>query len=196
MQKKNKILILDLDGTYIDTNSLNEFAKWLLKTITLRKKLLGSAGILFAVAMRKLRIFSHKKAKWIIMNIADRHLGKTDYLAFATVLQQHIRHRFSFLPDDAVKILATAAPVQYCRVFADKMGFDFLTATEMSPSAGTYEENRGYEKRCSVEKLLDADNLASLPVVFYSDSEEDTPLIEYVAEKGGESYLISAKDIS
>lgn len=189
---EKSVYIIDLDKTLIRVNSFNRFTVWLARTLIRRCKYADFLKVILYVAERKLRLCSHRCAKWKIMRVADRHLLPVDYLEFAVSLGRFVRGFYNSIPEDSVRILATAAPEQYASQIARYLDFSYCVATPMSGSEETYTETRGENKLAAVREIFERHrHLKVRQMYFYTDHIEDTPLAEFVCEKGGISIFVN-----
>ena len=187
----NTVYIIDLDGTLLTCNSFNRFVVWTVSTLGQRHKFADTLRILLIVLGRKLRFYSHRAAKWRILEITKRHFLPLDYREFASYVTNYVRPFFYDLPQDSVKNLATAAPEQYASEIADLLEFNYCIATRMTRTLKSYEETRRVHKKTEVRKLIEhTSSLQGRPLHFYTDHKDDTPLAEYVRKLGGEVTFI------
>lgn len=169
--------VIDLDGTLIPENSLQLFGRRLLGKLHERKQRKALVSLTAWVMMRKLRLVSHKRAKWEMMRIACRELSEKDFKDFARDLVARVRPQFRHLPHPC--ILATAAPAEYARPLASMLGFDGWVATVTTPAYSDYKETRGSHK---LKNLL---ALTPPPYHFITDHPDDLPLAVYAERHGG-----------
>ena len=169
--------VIDLDGTLIPENSLQLFGRRLISLIHTRGNRAALLRLLGLAALRKLRLISHRRAKWEMMHIACRELSDSDFTDFALELASRVRPRFSPHPHPC--ILATAAPAEYARPLAALLGFDGWVATVTTPAYSDYRETRGAHK---LKTLL---ALTPPPYHFLTDHPDDLPLAIYAEQHGG-----------
>lgn len=182
---ENKVTVVDLDGTLLRVNSLSLFVRFLAARLLARRDIIPLCRLLWTVCLRKLRLSSHAAAKWKAMHIADRHLTQTDYHDFIAGLEPHVRRELC--PDGSgLWILATAAPAQYALIIAENLRFDECVATPMSATPENYTETRSEEKLRRVLPLLPD----SPAIRFFTDHQDDTPLMDYTRDMNGEVTLI------
>jgi len=185
-------LVIDLDGTLLDCNSLTKFVPRLIRILVSKGFVFQAIVICGIVVIRKLRICSHRCAKWHIMDIADRHISNADYLAFAQSLMCHIRDMFRQVRQSDTTILATAAPEQYARHIAETNNFDYCIATPMSNTCAEYAETRGQGKLNALISLLaEHPELDGSHLHLFTDHPDDSPLIEYTKSRGGKVTIVS-----
>ncbi|MDE6378752.1 MAG: haloacid dehalogenase-like hydrolase [Duncaniella sp.] len=169
--------VIDLDGTLIPENSLQLFGRYLLRELRKRRESSELLRLSAWVTLRKLRLVTHRRAKWEMMRIACKVFSPKDFSDFARGLTKRVRPEFSRLPHPC--ILATAAPAEYARELARMLGFDGWVATVTTPAYAEYRETRG------ADKLRNLRALTPPPYHFITDHPDDLPLAVYAEKHGG-----------
>lgn len=176
-------IIIDLDGTLLRTNTFSDYILYSCCQ-SLRSFRLDLVFLLLLFSLlRKLRIITHARMKYLIL----RHT--------TTFMQQHNRLQ-SFVtkelshenPDVAstlhhydsqsyLTVLATAAPSLYADLIASHYHFDHCLATPPATIPySQWRENNRQEKLLNVQKTLTSAN-AEISVVI-TDHSDDQPLLD------------------
>jgi len=183
----SRVYLVDLDGTLIDSNSLNFFILTLvallieIKSISSIKTLVE---VLFIVVARKLRFCSHDALKkklqtiWgdlVIIGYEDK-LSKSLRVYLEKVLRKDL---VKYLEDNKNKddkvVLATAAPAEYVSIIVQYLPvFDSFVSTPRI-SEGDWFHNISINKWKSIVSSVD---LNGKEVVSFTDHSDDLPLIE------------------
>lgn len=183
----SNVVICDLDGTFVKTNSFTLFVKWSFRHF--RRCRIRLALIVIA---RKMRFISHSYAKKLIVNFVKQYLGENEIMDFLGTLETYINsevRNIVFSNSNALKVLATAAPSLYADSFAKSMGFDFYVST-----SDNGPECRGEEKVWRVRKILEEFSFIPSTVTVISDHEDDLPLFRW--NKDGVNLLVSGCKVS
>ncbi|OBQ55504.1 hypothetical protein VQ01_08595 [Tamlana sp. s12] len=102
-----------------------------------------------------------------------------NYTKFVESLPKNKRTDIQCLNNsNSLKILATAAPLCYAKIIAEKEGFNYCIATEFTnvPFSGDFE-NVSLTKKRNVLDFLEAQGLKKIDV-FITDHLDDLPLIK------------------
>lgn len=177
------VVITDLDGTFINGNSLIWMLELGLKRMLRRGRIPTFLAVSMFVAMRKCRIISHETMKY-----ASLRLFGDDTLLLADLRKMGETHRnlavSDFLEKAALRgsrvLLATAASESYVPQLWDG---DFIA----SPFGGP--DLRGERKVKAVRKWMKENNAA--PQAFLTDHFHDLPMAEYAAGMGAGIYLVN-----
>lgn len=130
------LVVVDLDGTLIDGNTLKMFARYAFPSNPVRIGLL--------IVLRKLKLISHRRMKHGLLISAKG----IDVEPFIDTLSHHISQEVTDIIKrypDCEMILATAAPEMYVGPFATKLGVRYV-ATSETQKFEDYVECRGQEK--------------------------------------------------
>ncbi len=178
------LMAVDLDGTYINCNSLRVYLRCGLQHSLCRLRLLRLLRAVLLLSLRALKLISHTTMKWGCISA----LGRDEELVrkVGVVLRCHIDQRVKALVDDwqaegKIAILATAAPDFY---IPEIWQHDFI-ATDIDGSPAN--ECRGEEKLRRVQDYATERNYRLEAVV--TDHKDDMPLIKYNAE--GKNILVN-----
>lgn len=184
-----KAVIVDLDGTLVNTNTFTRFVIWLFSTLMKRGRLKDAATVAISVARRKLRLIPHSRAKHRIMTVADSALNDKDFTEFAASMVPYLRKNVMNLieerqkMDDAI-IIATAAPAEYAVPLGNILGF-YIVASDFHADYSHYHECKGNVKKTAVDKLCRS--LDCTVAFVLTDHFHDLPLFEY---KDAENILV------
>lgn len=167
--------VVDLDGTLLAGNSFRWFTRFVLRLAACRAPLqmIALCGL---IALRKLRLCSHRRLKWELMKTADRVLTPEDYNRFARIMQGRInRSVLSMLPSDTEPVVASAASAEYVAPFVELMGWKHFVATRR-PDSGRFRdftECRGESKVKAVRTLFPGNRIEAV----LTDHVDDLPLL-------------------
>lgn len=172
-----KIIVVDLDGTLLSTNT---FHKWII--FLFRKSLyinpFHSIQILFILAQRLLKQITHKEMKYKILKISQKE-NYTYYIAsFIESLNKYLNQDVlsHVQEENSLTILATAAPALYANAIASKYNIDYCSATP-SIFSNIWYENIKEKKKENLQELLDHLNLKDIAIVI-SDHHDDLWIME------------------
>ena len=184
---KNKVFIVDLDGTLIDANSWHFFIKCLVVHSITHISIFSTISVIKIVSisiLRKLNLYSHNRMKMDLQRIWNKFEKKGHKAA----LKRHVENYLSkVLRVELVEyillnreegdkvILATAAPEEYVTLIAELLPFvDFVVATPRLSKNSDWYHNIGENKLRSIFELIQ-DN--DVEIVSFTDHEDDIPLI-------------------
>lgn len=184
------ILIFDLDGTILSVNSFPLWVKYLLKGqfggLNVLQRMRLTSRVTCVMLERKLLKKSHYHAKRKLQKLFAEALEKDDeklaLLQFADQLIDTIRPNMLELlegleTDFPDAMLATAAAAEYAHPFAQMLGFKHIITTPYFNEKIAFE-NVGEAKRDSVLAYLKGQGWQDRPRIFFTDHEEDMPLIQ------------------
>lgn len=186
--KNGNCIVVDLDGTLIQGNSFVELTKFLLKKLLNNGNLPELSKILFKILLRKLRLISHKNAKYFIVGKATSYLKICDLQNFLQSLIKKLNPQVLEITKDYDSkgytiLIATAAPDLYLPYLLNKLplkNVDYI-ATPFTKKLGEYEEVKGKEKLNKVKKYLKKNSLECILIL--SDHYEDLPLFKDLKSK-------------
>src|SRR5258708_2388202 len=162
---RQPVLILDLDGTLLDTNS---FPYWVLRLARAKFDHLGRArqaaislAVFTAFVRRRLRLLDHAMFKWQLQQIwqeATRGDAGAAERQMIADLRRFVRPQFApLLADVAAQrvdaVLATAAAGDYALGLGRALGFTHILATPAGRTEPVHD-NTGRQKRDAVLALL------------------------------------------
>lgn len=195
---KKQAVVVDLDGTFLTTNTFREFVVWAF-FYTLRIFRIDVALIIaFLVVMRWLRIVTHATMKLRILKVVSPLIDQKNVRVFVDKLMAKKNIKVCAMLDrykiaGCHLLMATAAPAVYAEMIAQQAGFDDCISTSMPRKGDDWRENVGEEKRDRIIQYL-AEKEMLLTVVI-TDHYDDIALMK---SNGGTNYLVSpsAKTIS
>lgn len=182
-------MIIDLDGTYIQGNTLHLYLRCALDYHLRHLHLFRLCGMLWHLGRRRLGLITHAEMKFRCLALAGRAEALlNDFEAEAAPLVhpkvESLRRDYEQL--GGLTLLATAAPDFYVPRVWD--GDYVATRMEDNPRM---RECRGEEKLRCVEDWLEA-HRARIAVVI-TDHPDDLPLLR--ANRRGISYLVRGGEI-
>ena len=180
MNNSRQFVVVDLDGTLIDENSMTMFVRYSFRLLVRRGRLGDAWRVMKAVFKRKIGLTSHREMKYCIMTVLYPALSGDDIRSFARSLAGKVNRVVMQIVDEALSrgqrvVLATAAPDIYIPEFAGILGIDLFTATKMTGDVDSYEENRGEIKKKRVVELVDS--LDGYIETVITDHLDDIPLL-------------------
>jgi phosphoserine phosphatase len=186
--KRQPVLILDLDGTLLGTNS---FPHWVQHLARARFDHLGtvrraaiSLAVFTAFIRRRLRLLDHAMFKYRLQQIWQDAVEGDDGAAeqqMIAELRRFVRPEFAPLLADVAAdridaVLATAAAGDYALGLGRALGFTHILATPVGRAAPR-NDNAGRQKRDAVLQLLLDHGWHNRPLILYTDHVDDLPLI-------------------
>ena len=193
--KKDFIIVFDLDGTIISTNSFHEFIKYEIRNRSIK----GKMEIVESTVLRKLSLITSIEFKNRILSF---YKGKNQetlgglFLSFYRTLSKYNDPKIisiieSYLKNDYEVIIITGALYDYAKFFCEQLKVNAIFATKLLYDddlvfTGSIIEPEvlGVHKKNIVNELF-----KNKKVVFYTDSYIDKPLLDY-SHKG---YLVNLK---
>lgn len=187
--RADPLLIFDLDGTILSVNSFPHWARYMLagrfvglnaaqrlalslqtSGVLLQRKLLGHSHYLTKRRLQRLWAYSLQKDA---NQIALHHLSAK--------LQDYVRPNLRGLMERVASgnvdaLLATSAAGEYARGLGAALGFSHVLTTPLCTESDRME-NCKERKRDRVLSLLEAQGWNDRLRIFFTDHEEDLPLI-------------------
>lgn len=175
---KNKVLVVDLDGTLFKINTFHYFIRYLLLYSINKFNIILLFKIAGVIVFRILKIITHAKMKYFILNTIS---AKTDinYNQFVNKISFKKRE-IDLLKDNSfdVKILATAAPLCYAGIIAENEGFHICLGTNFPVTRFNNEfENIKEIKKNRVVNYLAKEGVSEIDT-FITDHIDDLPLMK------------------
>lgn len=168
-----QLAVVDLDGTLIAGSSLKVCALSALAYRLRSRRLREAAGILWALSMYALKIYSHRRMKWAVL---DRMPDDAEFRRrFTEKIHAMVRPQVKALLDDwrgrgCRILLATASPDVYVRWLWDGP----FVATPYRNNPGR-RECRGRDKLTAVNRYAAENGLKLYAVV--TDHHDDLALL-------------------
>lgn len=189
MPETEFVLIFDLDSTLLSVNSFPYWVRYLLYGtfggLSACERMLLTIRTAKIMLERKLSGKTHYTAKRQLQALWSNALKTdNDHVAldnFCKVLGNYIRPNLAGImklaqENNIDSVLATAAAGEYAINFSRMLGFKHIITTPAYTGA-IAKENSGEEKRDRVLALLAAEGFDKRRRVFFTDHEEDLPLI-------------------
>lgn len=179
-----KSLIIDLDGTLLNTNTFKEYIKYIFNNTLKKRKFLISVQIVVYVILRKLRIISHECMKKHILKYTSPFMSSEKLKKFTQTLYRKenlkvVELLLKYKAQNYLCILSTAAPESYAKIIANHYGFDNCIATP-NYIINSWKENVKENKKENTINFLKRNN-ASLNI-FITDHHDDLPLLKIPKE--------------
>lgn len=199
---KKKVLLLDIDYTVINTDSMIDFLLYSLKTKPL-KTIIKIPNIIISLALHAIKITSLNKAKEAVFSPIVDYTEEELEEFFKTKLEPKINKSIKNIIEkekleNTFIIMITASPEAYMKYFKKYKYANEVIGTNLEYTNGKYKNKiigkncKGKEKIIRINKLLkkldieiDYENSQA-----YSDSKTDLPMLSLV--KTG--YLVNKKD--
>lgn len=179
-----KSLIIDLDGTLLNTNTFKDYIKYIFNDALMKRNFLINVQIIVYVILRKLRIISHECMKKHILKITTPFMSheKLEKFTKTLYLKENLKvldllHKYK--SQNYLCILSTAAPESYASIIANHYGFDNCIATSNYITSNWMENVKENKKENTINFLKR--NNASLNI-FITDHYDDLPLLKIPKE--------------
>ena len=198
---KKKVLLLDIDYTVINTDSMIDFILYSLKTKPL-KTIIKIPYIFITLVGYALKLTSLKKAKEAvfspIVNFSEEELKEFFDKKLKVKINKNIKDIIEKSKKDSTIIMITASPKAYMKYFKEYKYADEVIGTELLYENNRYKNEiignncKGKEK---VKRIEDVLNKLDIEIDYensysYSDSMSDMPMFELVKN----AYLVNKKD--
>lgn len=183
---EKEAIVVDLDGTLIQGNSMKLFCRWSVCQMLARGRIATAILMLWWISARLLRLTSHAHMKQAFLKICEGKFSDKDIYRF---LEQNLNSIINGQVLDmayksrCIMVLATAAPALYAEPFGRSLGFDHVLATKYSKT--DFTENIGEKKLESVNRLLS--KIGAEMVIVITDHADDAPLLR---ANRGQNYLV------
>lgn len=180
---------MDLDGTILSVNSFHYWALYMLTGnfggLNRGERLALSLRTIHILLKRKVLRHSHYRAKCQLQMLwaktLEKDIGQTATHNLNAILKRYIRPNLrgvmTAMAEQRVDtFLATAAAGEYAQELGKELGFSHILATPLCIESDR-QENRGERKRDRVLTKLGALGWNNRMRIFFTDHEEDLPLI-------------------
>lgn len=167
--------VVDLDGTYLSCNTMKVYALTGIRFCLRRWHILDALRVAGLIAIRRLRLISHRRMKFSMLGILSRH---DEIMApFQKKIRSMINPAVRGIIDRNIEaghriLLATAAPDIYVPLI---WSGDFV-ATKTTDNHGMIE-CRGIEKLNRVKAWIEKNGCRLDSVI--TDHYDDAPLMEF-----------------
>lgn len=168
------VKVFDFDGTLISKNSFPLWIKYILRRTLQDLKLMTFFWFLWLLMLRKLRLLSHSRFKFLLLKVKYPEIYDRDFVgSLVQYFNLDIVDRVVLCGGKSV--LSSAAPERYLQYVQGVMGMRFLRVLGSKIVGEKYSENFSENKVLSLR-----DNLPSVVCEeFYSDHHEDLPLMRF-----------------
>ncbi|ASB49427.1 HAD family hydrolase [Alkalitalea saponilacus] len=188
---KLKGVVVDLDGTFLTTNTFERYYFFLFRLSLIRLRIKNAVYLGFLLLIRKFRIISHSSFKRKVLGVSNKFVRRRDIQMFVDNVMVHTNKRVvSLYQNYKLKgyytCMATAAPAHYAKLIGTYFGFDAVCATDSAISnIDEWKENIRENKLSFVKDFL-TNKGVSINVVI-TDHHDDFPLMEKSLES---NYLV------
>lgn len=176
------VLVVDLDGTLIRTNSFPMWLKYLLWGSVKRGHVVRATRIVWWSVLRRAHVYSHDELKRRLLDLPSSdeevHLFAQRMTAFAC---PEVIARTADVAADH-RILATAAPHDYVQATAVALGLTFDAVLAANTEGGVYRGMAREDKAESVMRHLSEDRrFTNADVTLFTDHRDDLPLARHAS---------------
>lgn len=179
-----QIVFVDLDGTYVASNSFHRWLKYLAFSSASPLSPFGRARVLLLVGQRAAHGITHARLKAGVLETvaklsAAKQSASADAFArsLAADIAAPVRERVESLRQNGAQIvLATAAPGNYAHAFANQQGFDDCLATE-AIAGPDWHELLGPHKAAACAAYCAGKGVGADTAIAFTDHKDDLPLI-------------------
>jgi phosphoserine phosphatase len=180
VENPNKLVVVDLDGTFIHSNSFRLFILFLLRESLRERKLLGLFHLVLLMFLRTVRLYSHSRLKFVVLkHFTPLHSEKINTFvnSLGVGVNKRVREFLRKCKNEGMAVcLATAAPAFYANGMRQFFDFDFVLGTSTPENDHSWVENIRGEKLRSVNRLATREGLTIHTVI--SNHFDDLPLFE------------------
>lgn len=188
-------LIIDLDGTLLQTNTFRDYLRFCGRCATSAFRWDLSLSIGWWVMLRKMRLISHSTMKRHLMQrtvLFMQRKGRMDDFVEEELLlcNPHVKAQMErYRNRGHMLVLATAAPNFYAKALADDHRLDACLGTPLPSEVviGDWHENVGEEKAHNLQRFLQQHD-ARLDAII-TDHHDDLPLLRLHPQ--GPNYLVA-----
>lgn len=177
---KRKALVVDLDGTLMDTNTFKEYIVY--ASIIALKKARVDLALIFCILVfaRKIRMVSHELMKKYILLASKSLMNENNLSEFVDTLWPKLNAKVldminQWFDTDVFVLLSTAAPESYASLIAMRLHLDGCCASQIPKRGLRWKENVRTVKCKNTLSFLD-DHHAALEVML-TDHYDDLPLL-------------------
>ncbi len=184
-----KLILIDLDGTFVRINSFHKWIKFLLIETVKQCNCFITLRLIGIMLLRYTKRISHAQMKYRILKISETTVSRKQIERFVDTLVPYIDQDILALiqRQNTLTLLATAAPILYAKQIQERFGFDYVVATPESQSSPWQETIRNTKAK-RVQKFLQAHSLQIKEALFLTDHHDDIPLMHLVYS----TYLVNA----
>lgn len=187
-----KGLVVDLDGSLMNTNTFQKYIVFIIKEAALVCRFDIVITLFYWVTLRKCRCITHEKMKYHILVKTCFFMNSQRLELFVDWLMNDInvsvRNILEAKKEQGYYIcLSTAAPENYVRIISERLGLDGFCASSVpvDKEGDWYENVRDMKKNKTLNFLKDRDIKIS---VLMTDHYDDLPLL---CENKDYNYLVN-----
>lgn len=191
MMQNKKAVVVDLDGTLVQTNTFKDYIIFVAKEAVLNVKPHVAIILLGWVLCRKFRLISHKTMKYWILRNTQSFMTESRLRNFISQIENKrnvavVELCRDFRQAGYFMLLSTAAPESYVRLLYLDFQFDDYCASPLPQRRVVWKENVREQKRNNTLNLLREKNI--ILDVMITDHYDDLPLLK---EKKKRNILVS-----
>jgi phosphoserine phosphatase len=186
-----KIVVIDLDGTFVSVNSFHKWMLFLIKQSLKKRTLRTLLKLMNIIRCRALKKINHAQMKYAILEISEKIVKEREIEQFVKHLDRVIHQGLLKIVEEkkAITILATGAPEIYAKKLSQLYGFDYHICTP-STKIQPWRENLKEVKKENLLQLLQKENLPPHVDQLFTDHHDDLPLMR-IAKK---VYLVNPSE--
>ena len=176
-----KAIVIDLDGTLLNTNTFICYIIFICKIALLKGDFFSVCRVVLLIFLRKIRIISsHENFKKKILTCLNKYSNERNMKDFSVTMYKYENQRVISLLNKYrelgyATLLSSAAPETYVEVIASHYLFDFKCATPKVIDSN-WRENVGEFKKYNTLSLLKRNSLVMSVLV--TDHYDDLPLLQ------------------
>ena len=173
-----KVIVIDLDGTFMLTNTFHQWIKFLFKEELKKFHFITLSKILKIMLLRFLKYIDHSQMKYKILKISENNMEHKQIHLFVHSLDKYLNNNILDMLSNKTDtfILATAAPMQYANYIKRIYYFDYVIATGYT-SDNAWTENIRKNKQMNLKNLLNTEGLNHKIDILFTDHHDDLALM-------------------
>lgn len=181
-EKMKKGIVVDLDGTLLQTNTFKDYIIFVIKEGVHHFKLHIAILLFFWVLCRKLRLITHETMKYQVLRVSLSFMTESRLRSFVSQIETKQNMKVvklcqRFQQEGYYMLLSTAAPENYVQFLYSDFLFDYYCASPLPTKKGTqWRENVREQKKNNTLEILHKENV-SLEIMI-TDHYDDLPLLE------------------
>lgn len=187
-----KGLVVDLDGSLMDTNTFQKYILFIIKEAILVRRFDIAVTLSYWVTLRKCRCITHERMKYHVLVKTAPFMNPQRLELFVDWLMGYVNVSVRNILEAKKRqgyyiCLSTAAPENYVRIISERLGLDGFCASSvpLDKDEDWHENVRVMKKNKTLEFLKERDIRIS---VLMTDHYDDLPLL---LEKKDCNYLVN-----
>lgn len=181
-----KGVVVDLDGTLLQTNTFKDYIVFVIKEGVHHFKLHIAIFLFFWVLCRKLRLITHETMKYQVLRASQSFMTESRLRSFVSQIETKQNMKVvklcqQFHREGYYMLLSTAAPENYVQVLYSDFSFDYYCASLLPQNETQWRENVRDQKKNNTLKILHEENV-SLEIMI-TDHHDDLPLLKVSKRK-------------